>query len=249
MQEGDIMEIKRNLAFYKESDKPWTQEEYDKLCKYVGFRNPTLPTNRTDRKFIYDDGTYCNSWFYAWDMQVSNNNFTNCTQISYESIFPSTEDPYAELKQAYSDGKRIQQCTASGNWVDVHNSEFTAPTKDYCILSMLRQQDVAQSQTKENTMNQDNITITMTAKEYEKYTEAKQPEESKTDYEARLPFAMVVYEINGTYECIHYSKTAKALRKRAKAYLQLPCNLGKRITLHQTLDKPLTTSIPIVEID
>ena len=196
---------KRNLAFYKESSEPWTQEEYDNLCEYVGIRKQILSPNNIANKFIFDAGTCYNGWFYPWNMQESNSNFTNCEQLSYESILPT---PIAQ---------------------EVPYSSSCTPAKEI-------------------TMNQDNITISMTAKEYEKYTEANKPEEPKTDYEARLPFAMVVYGVNGSYESIHYNKTAKDVRKRAKAYLQRPANFGKRITLHQTLDKPLTTAIPIVEI-
>jgi len=68
----------------------------------------------------------------------------------------------------------------------------------------------------------------------------------KTDFEKRMPYAMVVYTTSGAYEQIKYSKTANASRKRAKKFLQLPENLGKTITLHKKI-KTLTTNVPVIE--
>ena len=69
----------------------------------------------------------------------------------------------------------------------------------------------------------------------------------KTELEAKLPFAMVVYSVNGDYESIHYNATRKGVKKRKNKYLQKPANLGKTVTLHEVFGE-FTTAIPVVEV-
>jgi len=69
----------------------------------------------------------------------------------------------------------------------------------------------------------------------------------KTDLEAKLPFAMVVYGVDGSYDTIKYNKSLKGVKKRKSAYLQRPENLGKTVTLHQVIGE-YTTTIPVVKV-
>ena len=80
--------IRRNLAFYKRSGLPWTQEEYLKILFYTEGKTETIHLTPRN-KFIYDYGT-TNSFQYDWCQQENHSNFALCKQIAYEDIF-STE--------------------------------------------------------------------------------------------------------------------------------------------------------------
>jgi len=82
-------EQKRNLAFYKRSGEPWTQEEYKAVCKWccdLSDEDFTLYSIDTKVKYIFDDG-YDNAFLYPWSYQEKNHNFKNCKQVAYEDIF------------------------------------------------------------------------------------------------------------------------------------------------------------------
>lgn len=69
----------------------------------------------------------------------------------------------------------------------------------------------------------------------------------KTALECKLPYAMVVYSVSGSYEGIFYNKTKKGVFKRKQKYLQLPVNLGKTVTVHKSFGE-FTTNIPVIEV-
>lgn len=86
---------KRNLAFYKRSGEPWTDEECENIVRYVkatdqikcedwGNVNPNV-------KYMYDDSGY--NYMANWSRQEKSYNFKNCKQVAYEDIFeiPTTE--------------------------------------------------------------------------------------------------------------------------------------------------------------
>lgn len=79
------MTIRRGLAFYKRSGKPWTLQEYKKVILYTeGFEsNATfiLP-NRLSQTYLYDDGSSV-SFMYFWEDQ----DVRGCTKVAYEDIF------------------------------------------------------------------------------------------------------------------------------------------------------------------
>ena len=89
---------KRNLAFYKRSGKPWTEEEYRNIMKHVGDNDKGdwyvhSYYEDANRKYIFD-GDYSASFMYFWEAQERNPNFPNCQQIAYEDVFgnnPSQE--------------------------------------------------------------------------------------------------------------------------------------------------------------
>ena len=78
--------MRRNLAFYKLSGKPWTYQEYLNVLNYVGDSPPPDYIKNNELKFIFDDNSnYC--FMHNWEEQDRNQNFSNCRQIAYESVF------------------------------------------------------------------------------------------------------------------------------------------------------------------
>lgn len=79
---------KRNLAFYKKSGEPWTQEEYSNIMEYVG--NSYYTINRFCEKYIFSD---FDGGYHMWSEQEEHSNFKNCKQVAYEDVFPENEFP------------------------------------------------------------------------------------------------------------------------------------------------------------
>lgn len=88
------MSKKRNLAFYKKSGTPWTNEEYIKILLYTGdmdfsdILDPSYPDaldpNYINDMYIYDNGD-SEDFMYTWDLSCPN--FNNCVKVPYEDIF------------------------------------------------------------------------------------------------------------------------------------------------------------------
>ena len=79
---------KRNLAFYKRSGEPWTQEEFVNCCKHTNSTHECdIGRDVVHNKFMFSDGT-SHSHMYPWSRVESRSNFTNCEQIAYEDVFP-----------------------------------------------------------------------------------------------------------------------------------------------------------------
>lgn len=79
------MTIRRGLAFYKRSGKPWTLQEYKKVILYTeGIEsNATyIRLERLSKKYLYDEGTSV-SFMYFWEGQ----DVRGCTKVAYEDIF------------------------------------------------------------------------------------------------------------------------------------------------------------------
>ncbi len=84
---------KRNLAFYKKSGLPWTDEEILNIYRYTGNELDTSTPGPCDWEYgyrwIFDDGDDWNddtSPYYLWSEQEDEPNFHNCTPIAYEII-------------------------------------------------------------------------------------------------------------------------------------------------------------------
>ena len=82
---------RRNLAFYKRSGKPWTQEEHAAVISYT--EGPTVNNYGLFRQFrklryIFDNAD-SSGFQYLWANQETHPNFKNCKQVAYEDIFPS----------------------------------------------------------------------------------------------------------------------------------------------------------------
>lgn len=91
---------KRNLAFYKHSGKPWTDEECENIVRYIGattqVKNKDWGNPCPTRRYMFDDGS---ELFYManWYDQEEESNFKNCKQVAYEDVF---ETPHAEENTA-----------------------------------------------------------------------------------------------------------------------------------------------------
>lgn len=82
----------RNLAFYKRSGKPWTQEEFVNINKYCGNTTSTiLDKSYETYRYIFDDKTRVR-FMHPWVSQETNSNFKNCKQVAYEDIFQTTDN-------------------------------------------------------------------------------------------------------------------------------------------------------------
>jgi len=81
--------MRRNLAIYKLSGEPWTQEELDKVYDYTGSRREERTySSELSNKFIFDDGDQRHPQHTdLWSMQEDDSNFKNCKQVAYEEIF------------------------------------------------------------------------------------------------------------------------------------------------------------------
>lgn len=116
----------RNLAIYKRSGEPWTQNEFSNLCKFLLPNQPkhVYPTvdatyNTKFNKYFYDDGTL--RPYHAWSSQ-NKSNFKNCLQIAYEDLFPQ-EQPINQ--NPFKIGDRIR-CITFDNPIDnPYDSEWT----------------------------------------------------------------------------------------------------------------------------
>jgi len=80
---------KRNLAFYKRSGEPWTNQECENIVRYVGapyqISNNTWGNVRPTRRYMFDDGSEL-IYMANWDAQEESN-FKNCKQVAYEDVF------------------------------------------------------------------------------------------------------------------------------------------------------------------
>ena len=125
---------KRNLAFYKRSGEPWTDEECENIVRYVkatdqikcedwGNVNPNV-------KYMYDDSGY--NYMANWSRQEKSYNFKNCKQVAYEDIFeiPTTEPRVAIVTQKvspWSIGTRILK--KKDEWVRLDDPD----SRSYCF--------------------------------------------------------------------------------------------------------------------
>jgi hypothetical protein len=78
---------KRNLAFYKRSGEPWTQEEYLNICEYVGDENPGYIFGQEKLEYIFDDGSSSTTFIFPWIGIMATENLKNCKQVAYEDVF------------------------------------------------------------------------------------------------------------------------------------------------------------------
>ena len=85
-----VISDKKNLAFYKRSALPWTDEEIKKVCTYCGedSNEGFVSIIQKSRKWIFSDGTKI-AFMYTWGKQEKHPNFKNCQQVAYEDIFPT----------------------------------------------------------------------------------------------------------------------------------------------------------------
>jgi hypothetical protein len=92
--------LKKYLAFYKKSGKPWTKDEYENILHYVGeeiddyedLEKDFNGMNKSDKWIYYAD---FDNAYYAWGdsryYDESKNN-SKCTELAYEDIFEQSVD-------------------------------------------------------------------------------------------------------------------------------------------------------------
>ena len=87
---------RRNLAFYKKSGEPWTDEECENIVRYVGcevqIEYGDWGNINTENKYVFDDG-HGGRWMANWSSQETDGNFKNCKQVAYEDVFPMVLEP------------------------------------------------------------------------------------------------------------------------------------------------------------
>lgn len=119
--------LRRNLAFYKRSGTPWTQEEYQNIVKYCGYKTDARISHYKHDTYIFDN---CNptNFMYAWVSQI---NFKNCREVAYEDIFSNEPNIIQEFDKVFG----------------IPN------TQNACYEVPLVAEEPIKSQSKENTMN------------------------------------------------------------------------------------------------
>lgn len=99
---------KRNLAFYKESGEPWTEDELDTVRNYYGDTSSrfSMPLETAKRKYIYwkDDSKKDELKVYPWDDQSKPKQLK---QVSYESLF--TVDIPDKVQTTKQESKPVAQ--------------------------------------------------------------------------------------------------------------------------------------------
>jgi len=144
----------------------------------------------------------------------------------------------ADIMCKWVSSKNIPQ-----KWYDLDSTTSTHKCRTF--NSKLIEYKLKQTKSEETTMK-NTIEIKVNGKDINLCKENKQ-QESVTELEAKLPFAMVVYAVNGGYEGIFYSKTEKGIKKNKNKFLQKPQNLGKTVTIHKCFGE-FTTAVPVIEI-
>ncbi len=81
---------KRNLAFYKKSNIPWTKAEAINICDYCGdvdtnFDEEHIP----EAEYFYDTGSGIKAFMYAWTEQIEQR-INECELLCYEDIFETS---------------------------------------------------------------------------------------------------------------------------------------------------------------
>lgn len=180
---------KRNLAFYKRSGKPWTNEECENIIKYVespvqiktedwGNLNPTS-------KYMYDAGLTI-SYMANWVIQEKYPNFKNCKQVAYEDMFDA---PYPK-----------------------ENIDIFVPVDKIPISPATSCSQSTPTIPEEEPVNEI-ITISMTVKEYAKLEKQVKQTKPMSDLELeyKKPFSAKVFNEDGKYLSKLFAKSQKKL--------------------------------------
>ena len=97
----------------------------------------------------------------------------------------------------------------------------------------------------------ENITVTMTAKEFAKHNKSTKVVKlvTKLKYAVSHPVRLDIYNINGNIHTVGscYKTEKKALKAKDKL-LQDPDNIGKTVVIFSDKARSYTTAIPIVEV-
>jgi len=132
---------------------------------------------------------------------------------------------------------------------------INCPTYGFRSIKSTTANSTACIKQKETTMKNENenITVAMTAKEYAKHTK-RHPSAAcltpKTDLEKALmnPVTLVIFDKSGVKTVTKYFRKVKAAKAFRDTYLQDSDNLGSTAFISTQSGKPVTTSIPLIEV-
>lgn len=244
--------LKRNLAFYKRSGTPWTEEEYHNIVKYCGYETDSGISNYAYHKFIFDDGSP-HRFMYMWTKQEKTMNFNNCTQVAYEDIFnPQRVAIVTKFVHGHPVNSRIIPCYKEHFWVLFNNPNGPAYrheigescewedilintgipiTQNPCYEVPLVAESSIESQSKENTMNDLQQIL----------SQIFGTEKPTTDYTKRPQLLVVVYSLDGKKVGTTTANSVEQVTSEVKRNPQL---WGCKVLTYK-LNKELFVDVPV----
>ena len=268
---------KRNLAFYKCSGEPWTNEECENIVRYVGaprqIKNKDWGTVNPHIKYMYDDNSSY-SYMATWSKQERDSNFKNCKQVAYEDVFKTphseenTDTPRVAIVTrdvcGHPVGSRIVPVDAENTlwklindpsskgkahtlghnceWEDINTLKHCKNIYHESQVSPATSCSLLQPTVSEEEPMNHNVTIAMTAKEYNQYQKQNKPTDVKTDLEQAPEWLTIWY--GADERKIHQTTQSP---KQARKALQKPDSLGYTFRSY-LITKSASTAIPVVDI-
>lgn len=242
--------LKRNLAFYKRSGRPWTEEEYQNIVKYCGYKTDASISSYAYDKFIFDDGS-SSRFMYAWSKHEEHKNFSNCEQVAYEDIFnPQRVAVVTKDVGGHPVGSRIitkneewvlldkpngasysHTIGGSCEWEDILTNTGIPITHNPCYEVPLVAERSIESQSKENTMNDLQQIL----------SQIFGAEKPTTDYDKRPQLLVVVYSLDGKKVA---TSTANSVEQVASEVKRNPQLWGCKVLTYK-LNKELFVDVPV----
>lgn len=104
--------IRRRLAFYKASGKPWTYDEYVNISNYCDDKLSERQLSRfndpSSYKYVYDDGD-TSDFMYNWHSRKPEEDPEDYTILSYESVFETSTTKPISTKTTKPKTKPVAQ--------------------------------------------------------------------------------------------------------------------------------------------
>lgn len=238
--------LKRNLAFYKRSGKPWTEEEFQNIVKYCGYETDARISSYVYEKFIFDDGS-SSRFMYTWVKHEKHKNFSNCVQVAYEDIFhPQRVAVVTKDVGGHPVGSRI--IPTNGKWVlldkpngasynhiignscEWEDTGITITQNPYSEVPLVAERSI-ESQSKENTMNDLQQIL----------SQIFGAEKPTTDYDKRPQLLVVVYSLDGKKVA---TTTANSVEQVAYEVKRNPQLWGCKVLTYK-LNKELFVDVPV----
>lgn len=240
--------LKRNLAFYKRSGTPWTEEEYHNIVKYYGYETDARISTYNYEKFIFDDGNFTR-FMYTWGEK--HKNFKNCEQVAYEDIFNHqrvavvTKDVrghpvgsriipknYEGVLADKPEGRSYAPTIGSScEWEDTLTNTGIPHTQNPCYEVQLVAERPIEFQQKENSMNDLQQIL----------SQIFGAEKPTTDYDKRPQLLVVVYSLDGKKVA---TTTANSVEQVASEVKRNPQLWGCKVLTYK-LNKELFVDVPV----
>ena len=242
--------LKRNIAFYKRSGTPWTEEEYHNIVKYCGYETDSGISNYAYRKFIFDNGDP-HRFMCIWIKQEEDKNFRNCEQVAYEDIFLSQRVAIVTKDvRGHPVGSRIipkkdqwvladkpegrsyrHAIGANCEWEDTLTNTGIPYTQNPCYEVPLVAERSIESQSKETSMNDLQQIL----------SQIFGAEKPTTDYDKRPQLLVVVYSLDGKKVA---TTTANSVEQVASEVKRNPQLWGCKVLTYK-LNKELFVDVPV----